>query len=176
MDTKRVTDIRRLHGTFTTIYTIIAAFWIGAPIFFVNYEAIFQSGLTNFFVATSILMLSSTIVGKEAIRNNTKREFMLTYRHTIGIIFFATAAIFASAFYIWNLITMLSKCDTVQTNTTIVSETISYTEDERFQDLRARKICRNEQGFAIGLSVLLLVMDLLNLAAIGFYLWVRSLI
>jgi hypothetical protein len=258
---KKYYNVRPLHTLLATIYTAIAVFWLGAPIICVNYEAIFQSGLLGFFIGVAFLFLTATIVGKEAIRNGTRRDFMLTYRHAISIILCASAAIFFSSFYIWNLTQALRKCDSFGSDssgnessvevlvmhrvnqrlrvlsvryerindettplirkkrsdelpwqaekvTTITPysqleaevnhlivlneqrysskkqitstindaiETTSRAEDVLFNELRARKICRNEQGFAISLVVLLIVMDLLNMATIGFHIWILTL-
>ena len=110
-------NIRPLHRLLATIYTIIAIFWLGAPIICINYESIFQSGLLGFFLGATFLFLSATIVSKEAIRNGTRRDFMLTYRHAIGIILCAGATIFFSSFYIWNLTQALGKCDSFVSDT-----------------------------------------------------------
>lgn len=260
-------NTRALHNTFTTIYALIAVFWLGAPVFFVNYEVVFQSGLMGFFIGTAFLMLSATIVGKEAIRNRTSHHFMLTYRHSIGIIFCAAAALALSLFYLWNIAHTLTMCDSFLTNATepvtaadldssvelLVSyranqrlrvlratyneegtlllgtkkrsassnatspppsytslqqevktlivkheqrysykkqmatmatmeamnegiETTSRAEDVLFQELRARKICRNEQGFAIAIAILIIVMGLLDLTTIAVYIWMRTLV
>lgn len=254
-------NIRPLHRLLATIYSVIAIFWLGAPIICINYESIFQSGLIGFFLGATFLFLSATIVSKEAIRNGTRRDFMLTYRHAIGIILCAGAAIFFSSFYISNLTQTLSKCDSFLSDSSgnessveilvmhrveerlrvlyakyervddsgetpgiarrkkrsdelplqqqqqqpysqlesevnhLITlnerryspksqitpaaneaiETTSRAEDILFNELRARKICRNEQGFAISLLILLIVMDLLNVATIGFHIWILTL-
>lgn len=257
-------NIRPLHRLLATIYSAITVFWLGAPIICKNYESIFQSGLLGFFLGATFLFLSATTASKEANRNRTRRDFMLTYRHAIGIILCAGLALYTSYFYISNLTQMLYKCNsfvshsngnessveilvmhrieerlrvlyakyeridngnetpgiarrkkrsdepplqkqqpqqqqpysqlesevnhlitlnerryspksqiTPAANEAI--ETTSRAEDILFNELRARKICRNEQGFAISLLILLIVMDLLNVATIGFHIWILTL-
>jgi hypothetical protein len=305
---RRLPNIRRLHGTFTAIYTIVAAFLLGAQIFFINYEVVFQVGLLSFWIGTAFLMLSCVIIGKELLRAaGCVNLFTIAYAHTISIIFCCVACIIFSFFYLWNLIQILSMCDDFQSHhnmshmmqtqidvlvsykapfhsiirqqalllkytmkpeqqedgptdalpmapgppstrhveprilrqkpqhpysvnqtflrhllreqpqqqqdTSYIDEevamgfslldhevdnlirqesqrieaknsfpvrtdrpiyTTTHHEDLMFQELRARKICRNEQGFAIFWIIFIILTDLMNLITIGVYCWLRT--
>jgi hypothetical protein len=289
---RSVYNVRGIHSLFTAIYTILGAFFLGAPIIFINYEVIFQSGLMGFFIVVGALMISIVMIGKELCRQ--LGEFAVLRRHTITIAAAALFSILFSFWWLWNIINILSMCDdfaapnttgsggaSVQllvyytapyegimrqqvltrkygydekhglleaqqvsnaTNRRLrqtqsyrytaqrarlhaqrreilralsqeneqeshfslleneiimlfeeekreVDERTSYSvksvtpihvttaeEDAQFQELRARKICRNEQGFAIFLAILIIITMILNLITIGVYTWLRTVI
>lgn len=52
--------------------------------------------------------------------------------------------------------------------------TTTVEEDEQFQEDRAAKICRNEQGFGIFLLVLLIICEILYVTTIAVYAWLKS--
>lgn len=195
MSTRRTKlNIRSIHATFSAFYIVIGGILAVAPIICVNYEAIFQSGLTVFMVGMAYLMVSMTMIGKEVCL--TRGEFYLLNRHIILLVFSAGAHILASAYYLWNLIKILLLCPTFHNpNNGSLPESMSITshsasllsiagvdravktttisEDQAFQIARAAKICRNEYGFAMCLTILLLLADIICLVTIFVYLWIK---
>ena len=123
-------NIRWIHASFTGIYVLFAAFFLIAPIVFINYEIIFQSGLLGFLIGIAFLMLSCVMVGKEICL--ARGQFFILHRHLIAIIFCAVAAAIFTFFYIWNVANILSMCSQFDANmsATMASQTeirISYT-------------------------------------------------
>lgn len=178
---RKGTNIKAVHSTFTAIYVILAAFILSAPVWFINYELIFESGLLGFTVGIAFLLVSITIVGKELC--HTRGEFVILGRHVILINFAAFASmVYIGLWYLWNTINTLRQCSEIQVNMTdpfvsalrVASATVhttSLSEDQDFQALRVAKICRNEQGFGIFLLVLLVIIMVINLVTIIVYSW-----
>ena len=190
-------NVRGVHATFTALYLLFGAFFLGAPILFINYEIIFQSGLFGFSLGIGFMMFSITLIGKEICY--TRGEFHILARHIWAIVFCAAASIFTLAYYLWNVLNILLLCPTPHkpdVNSTAVfggeslksahyqslmliasldkaTDVTSLTEDQAFQLARAAKICRNERGFAMVLLIIIIVTIILNLITIFVYLWLK---
>jgi hypothetical protein len=174
---------------FAAIYIIIAAFFLSAPVFFINYELIFESGLVGWTVGIAFLLTSVTIIGNEYCL--TRGEFIILTRHVIMINFASFASIvYLCLWYIWNIIDRLLKCAEMDVNMTdpfgrghgiggagerrpieTRKPSPSLSEDEYFHSLRDAKICRNEQGFGVFLLVLLIIVVIINFVTIIVYSW-----
>lgn len=181
-------NIRGLHGTLSAMYIIIGGFFLGAPIICINYEFIFQAGLAGWMPFLAAWMLSMTIIGKEICL--TRGEFHVLARHIFMIMFAAAAFIFATSYWVFNIVDTLMQCPSFHLNNTEAftaqhSESVlsiasseraalptSLTEDQAFHRLRAAKCCRNEQGFGIALLILLLITDIICLITIFVYWWI----
>ena len=172
-------NIRRVHASFTAIYAILAGFFLVAPIIFINYELIFQSGLLGFFILTAGWMLAATIWGKELCFCHG--EFYILERFLISIIACSVFGFVFTFYYLYNVANILSMCDQFDTTTHISSTVVHVAtiltnaeKDDQFQIDRAAKICRNEQGFGIFLLVILILVEILFLLTIAVYAWLKS--
>lgn len=167
-------NIRRIHATFTAIYAILAGFFLVAPILFINYELIFQSGLLGFFILTAGWMLSATIWGKELCFCHG--EFYLLNRFFFSIFTCSALGFLFTLYYVYNVANILSMCDQPDTITTtcILPNATNAEKDAQFEVDRAAKICRNEQGFGVFLLVTLIIVEILYLITIVVYAWIKS--
>lgn len=170
-------NIRAIHGTFTTIYAVVAGFFLAAPIIFINYELIFQSGLLGFLILTSAMMFAATIWANELCVCHG--EYYLLNRFLIAILFSCAAGIIFNFYYTYNVINILSMCGGGDETTTsslhkMSVPTTNQEKDDQFQLDRVAKICRNEQGFGIFLAVTLILIEILFLLTICVYAWLRS--
>lgn len=172
-----VPNIRAIHGTFTTIYAIVAGFFLAAPIIFINYELIFESGLLGFLILTTGLMFAATIWANELCVCHG--EYYILNRFLIAIIFCCGFGLIFNFYYTYNVINVLSMCDATSSSSSmhmmaIPPTTTNAEKDDQFQVDRVAKICRNEQGFGIFLAVTLILIDILFLLTIAVYAWLKS--
>lgn len=169
-------NIRAIHGTFTTIYAILAGFFLAAPIIFVNYELIFQSGLLGFLILTAGFMFAATIWAKELCVCHG--EYYILNRFIIAIIFCCVGGFIFNFYYMYNVIDILSMCGTINDNEGtsfhLMAVTTSSEKDDQFQVDRNAKICRNEQGFGMFLAVTLILVQILFLLTVAVYMWLKS--
>lgn len=176
-------NFKYIHCTFTLFYTLITVFFLIAPIVCINYEIIFQSGLAGYTILLTGIMLSATMIGNETIM--TRGIFYIYSIHLFSIIFLSFASAFSLSYYIWNDANILLSCSdqphrnesvslqSITSNERAIHSTI-LAEDQEFQVARAAKICRNEQGFATLLLVLIIITIILNIITILTYAWIKS--
>lgn len=166
-------NIRAIHGTFTTIYAVVAGFFLAAPIIFINYELIFQSGLLGFLILVSGLMFAATIWANELCLCHG--EYYILNRFLIAILFCCAAGFIFNFYYTYNVINILSMCSAEDTSSSRLHIMVVLSEkDDQFQLDRVAKICRNEQGFGIFLAVTLILIEILFLLTIAVYAWLKS--
>lgn len=124
-------NVKDILTTFATIYTILGMVFIFGPLAFIRYEIIFQSGLMGYLLVIMTILLSCRIVAKELCVCHG--EYYILNRHMTGIIWGCLFAAFFTAFYIWNVSTVLMMCPQFEVNAsatleaqTEVNITVSY--------------------------------------------------